>query len=118
MRDDAGDLDRVLSDRVRFGELFDAYSSVLTGKQREACDLILGQDLSITELGEELGMTRQGAHDLLRRSRERLDEIENCLGLLALRKTHGSLLDLIRDNEPDLPAEFVDKVKVCAGGMF
>ncbi|MDR3279196.1 MAG: DNA-binding protein [Synergistaceae bacterium] len=112
MRDYADELDKVLRDRVHFGDLFDAYSTMLTEKQRALCDLLLGLDLSIAELGEELGMTRQGAFDLLKRSRERLEEIESSLGLLELRGAHESLLELIHDNAPVLPEEFMSKAEV------
>jgi len=118
MRGHDGELDKILSDRIRFGELFDAYSTILTEKQRDACELLLGQDLSIAEMGEELGMTRQGAHDLLKRSRERLDEIEASLGLMELRAAYASLASLIKENEPVLPAEFIDKAKnITSGGQ-
>jgi predicted DNA-binding protein YlxM (UPF0122 family) len=98
-----------LEERVRFGELFDAYSEVLTEKQREVCDLLLGGDLTIAELGHELGLSRQGAHDLVKRSRDRLEEIERALGLLSLRKSHESLLSLIACNERALPDEFMKR---------
>jgi predicted DNA-binding protein YlxM (UPF0122 family) len=112
MRDDECELDVVLKNRVHFGELFDAYSTMLTEKQSALCDLLLGQDLSIAELGLELGMTRQGAYDLLKRSRERLEEIESSLGLLKLREAYESLARLINDNAPVLPEEFMNKVKI------
>jgi predicted DNA-binding protein YlxM (UPF0122 family) len=110
MDEDAG-LDAILLERVRFGELFDAYSPILTEKQREVCELLLGEDLSVTELGETLGMSRQGAYDLARRSLERLDEIERSLGLLELLRAHESLVSLIEEKRDILPAEFLDRVR-------
>ena len=99
-----------LVERVRFGELFDAYADILTEKQREICDLLLGGDLTVAELAVELGVSRQGAHDLVRRSRERLDEIEDALGLLELRKRYEVLAGTIRDNVSALPEEFIKSV--------
>jgi predicted DNA-binding protein YlxM (UPF0122 family) len=107
----ASALDAILLERVRFGKLFDVYSPILTEKQREACGLLLGEDLSASELGEELGMSRQGAFDLAKRSLERLGEIESALGLLELIETHKSLLSLIEANAHNLPGEFVDLVR-------
>jgi predicted DNA-binding protein YlxM (UPF0122 family) len=112
MRDLYGELDKILRERVRFGELFDAYFSLLTEKQREVCDLLLGGDLSVTELGETFGMTRQGAYDLVRRSRERLEEIEGALGLIELRKAHEALMSLIDENESALPDEFITRARI------
>jgi predicted DNA-binding protein YlxM (UPF0122 family) len=104
-----------LAERVRFGELFDVYSGILTEKQKEVCDLLLRGDLTIAELGEELGVSRQGAHDLVRRSRERLEEIEASLGLLELRKKYEALAGLIRENSHVLPNGFMRNVSRIAG---
>ena len=104
-----------LVERVLFGELFDAYADILTEKQREVCELLLGGDLSVAELASELAVSRQGAHDLVRRSRERLDDIENALGLLKLRKRYETLAGLIRDNADALPAEFIECVAKYTG---
>jgi predicted DNA-binding protein YlxM (UPF0122 family) len=106
-----------LVERVHFGELFDAYSNILTEKQREICDLLLGGDLSIAELAEELGVSRQGAHDLVSRSRERLEEIEEELRLLELRKRYETLVELIRDNASELPDEFMERVSKYTGRL-
>ena len=116
MRDLYGELDKILRERVRFGELFDAYFSILTEKQREVCYLLLGSDLSVTELGEAFGMTRQGAYDLVRRSRERLEEIEDALGLIELRKVHGALVSLIDESESVLPDEFIKRARILRLG--
>jgi predicted DNA-binding protein YlxM (UPF0122 family) len=108
----AFELDAVLLERVRFGELFDAYSPILTEKQREVCELLLEEDLSVAELGEALGTSRQGAYDIARRSLERLDDIERSLGLLKLRRMHDSLVSLIKENRDILPGEFLDSVRM------
>ncbi|MDR2779634.1 MAG: DNA-binding protein [Synergistaceae bacterium] len=115
--DQASGLDAVLRERVRFGELFDVYSPILTEKQREVCDLFLSEDLSISELGEALGTSRQGAYDLARRSLERLGEIERSLGLIDLLKAHESLISLIKENEDVMPGEFLERVRRIEGKL-
>ncbi|MDR1510361.1 MAG: DNA-binding protein [Synergistaceae bacterium] len=110
-------LDAILLERVRFGELYDAYSPILTEKQREVCELFLGEDLSVSELGVTLGMSRQGAYDLARRSLERLGEIERLLGLLELQRAHKSLVSLIEENRDILPGEFLDRARRFEGRM-
>jgi predicted DNA-binding protein YlxM (UPF0122 family) len=103
-------LEDILRERVRLGELFDVYAPLLTERQREICELLLGEDLSVAELGEALGMSRQGAYDLVRRSLERLGEIERSLGLLELKKAYESILSLIDENRNILPGKFLDGV--------
>jgi predicted DNA-binding protein YlxM (UPF0122 family) len=100
--------DMLLEQRVRFGELFDLYSSLLTEKQRIACELLLRGDLSIAELAAELGMTRQGAHDLIKRSRDYMEEMERNLKLRDIRGKLESLSSIII--ESDLPRPFLDRV--------
>jgi predicted DNA-binding protein YlxM (UPF0122 family) len=100
----------LLEQRVLFGELLDLYASLLTPKQRLACELLLREDLSMSELGCELGMTRQGAHDLVRRSRDLLYEIEGELGLLGLHKRCEALVESSRVCEPPLPDHIRAKI--------
>ena len=90
--------------------MLDAYSEILTKKQRDACAALLAEDLTVTEIGSLMGMTRQGAYDLVKRSRDRLEDIERRLGLVRLRKSHNALLAAIREEEADLPRRFMEKV--------
>ncbi|MDR1132665.1 MAG: DNA-binding protein [Synergistaceae bacterium] len=110
MKDGGLSFDAVLFERVRFGELLDAYSDILTKKQRDVCAALLLGDLTAAEIGSSMGTTRQGAYDLLKRSRDRLEEIERCLGLVKLRKSHDALLAAIREEKAVLPRRFMEKV--------
>ena len=103
--------DFVLEQRVRFGTLFDLYASILTERQRLSCELLLRDDLSISELAAELGTTRQGAHDLVRRSREHLEYIEANLHLLALRNKLDDIGQLIEAHRDELPPRFLEAIR-------
>jgi predicted DNA-binding protein YlxM (UPF0122 family) len=61
--------------------LFDLYGAVLTELQRRACGFVLEEDASLAEIAEEMGTTRQAVHDLIVRSRRRLEALESRLGL-------------------------------------
>lgn len=106
MNDKNAPEDILLEERVRFCGLFDVYGSILTEKQRAMCELMLREDLSVSELASELGVTRQAAHDLVRRTRDLLWEMEKKLGLKALTERMDRLSDTIRDNERFLPENF------------
>lgn len=69
--------------RVMLSRLFDIYEPVLTEKQREAFRLHVLEDWSLSEVAERLEVTRQGAHDLVQRARDRLLEMEELLGFSA-----------------------------------
>lgn len=61
--------------------LFDFYGEILTEKQRELFDLYYNEDLSLAEIAEHLGITRQGVRDGIVRSEEILRKFEAKLGL-------------------------------------
>ncbi|EFQ23199.1 putative helix-turn-helix protein YlxM/p13 family protein [Aminomonas paucivorans DSM 12260] len=102
-----------LEERLRMGRLYDRYGALLTPKQREACDLVLLQDWSLAEAASALGVTRQGIHDLIQRSREHLEEAEAALGFLKERqKLHRALADLVGRHREELPEPFVRELFV------
>lgn len=68
-----------------FIELFDAYGEILTETQREICKRYLEYDLSLGEIAEEKGVSRQSVSDCLKKSCERLKFFEKSVGLIALR---------------------------------
>ncbi|MBR3083274.1 MAG: YlxM family DNA-binding protein [Oscillospiraceae bacterium] len=63
--------------------LFDFYGELLTDKQRECYDLHYNSDLSLQEIAEQYGATRQAVWDLIRRGERSLREIEARTGLVA-----------------------------------
>ena len=63
--------------------LLDFYGAMLTEKQREAVEYYYNDDLSLREISEILGITRQGVHDTIKRSEAFLEELEQSLGLYA-----------------------------------
>ena len=63
--------------------LYDYYGDLLTEKQRTCFELYYNQDLSLSEIAEETGVTRQGVHDALSRGRLQLISFEQTLGCIA-----------------------------------
>ena len=63
--------------------LFDFYGDLLTEKQRECYDLHFNQDLSLQEIAEQYGASRQAVWDLVRRAEGALREFEEKTGLVA-----------------------------------
>ncbi len=62
--------------------LLDFYGELLTPRQRECFDLHFNEDLSLSEIAEACGISRQGAWDNIRRASESLEEIEEKTGLI------------------------------------
>lgn len=54
---------------------------MLTQRQAECIDLYYNEDLSLSEIGEHMGITRQGVRDNIKRGENILFDVENRLGL-------------------------------------
>ena len=59
--------------------LLDFYGNILTDKQNDAIDLYYNEDLSLAEIAEHVGITRQGVRDAIKRGEETLLEMESKL---------------------------------------
>ncbi len=64
---------------------FDVYGEFLTEKQARVFDYYYNDDLSLAEIGAEMGVSRQGVLDVLRRAQQKLTDMEVKLGLVAKR---------------------------------
>ena len=62
--------------------LLDFYGELLTEKQRRACELHWNEDLSLGEIAQQEGLSRQGVWDTLRRAEAALEEYEAKTGLV------------------------------------
>ena len=62
------------------GYLLDFYGEVLTPKQREMLNQYYNDDLSLSEIGENFGITRQGARDAIKHGETTLKELEAKVG--------------------------------------
>lgn len=67
---------------LEIGYLFDFYGRLLSEKQYQTIELYYLQDLSLSEIGENLGISRQGAHDNLKRAETKLYHYEETLKLV------------------------------------
>ena len=80
--------------------LYDYYGALLTGRQRECFEMRYHQDLSLGEIGEELGISRQGVHDNLSRTEALLRNMEEKTGCvrrdLACRRAVEKIQTLAR----------------------
>lgn len=71
---------------IEYLQLLDAYGPLLTGHRREVCELYYMYDLSLTEIAEQQGTSKQSVFDTLAKSRALLDEYEQKLHHVALAR--------------------------------
>lgn len=60
--------------------LFDYYSEILSDKQRDIFDSYYNADLSLSEIADNFGITRQGVRDFIKRTEQQLIDLEEKLG--------------------------------------
>ena len=72
----------ILDERLRISELFDYYGILLKESQSKLLEAYIIEDLSLSEIAETEGISRQGVHDNLKRSIRQLEEFDNKLRLI------------------------------------
>jgi len=72
--------------------LCDVYSSLLPEKQRLAVEYYYNEDLSLAEISEHAGISRQGVRDQIKHAETQLINYENALGLYEKSKKTESIL--------------------------
>ncbi len=71
-----------INDITRVSLLYDFYGALLTEKQRSVMSLYHEVNLSLSEIAEEYGISRQGVHDTLKKAEQALEEYERKLKLV------------------------------------
>ena len=78
--------------RMRFVRLYDIYGGLLTDKQQKCMELHFYNDLSLSEIADEYGVSRQAIYDLIKRAGQILERYENRLKLLERDKENSDML--------------------------
>ena len=103
-------MDKVLEQTL----LYDFYGELLTENQKRIYEDIRFGDLSLSEVAQASGISRQGVHDMLRRTEKALCEYEEKLGLVARFRKTNELADrirhLVRQFEDTSDASLVEEI--------
>ncbi|HWQ57698.1 MAG TPA: YlxM family DNA-binding protein [Clostridia bacterium] len=87
--------------RTRTGLLLDCYGALLTNKQRAFMSQRFEEDLSLAEIAEKQGVSRQAVRDALMRGEAQLEEYEDKLGYMerdiALARMARELMEITAD---------------------
>ena len=86
-------------DALEMALLYDYYGGMLTEKQRDCFDMRYNQDLSLGEIGENLGVSRQAVNDNLTRTEALLRRMEENIGCvkrdMLIRSAVEEILDAV-----------------------
>lgn len=98
--------------------LYDFYGELLTAHQRSIYEDAVYNDMSLGEIAEERGISRQGVHDLIRRCDRILQEYESKLHLVErftrAKETVGEIERLTRETEPEKVQERMQRISKLA----
>ncbi len=94
-----------MQDLLELSVLFEYYGKMLTPRQFDVCDMYLNQNLSLSEISENLGITRQGVRDSLVKAEGILINLENNLDIMkkneALSEIIANIQNLVDNSDVD-----------------
>lgn len=96
---------------LNISRLFDFYGDLLTEKQANMIDLYYNEDLSLSEIAEPLGISRQGVRDSVVRGEHQLKEFEEKLGLLKRFSAIEKQVEKIKGDIKKIQKYEIDYVK-------
>ena len=88
-----------MKDDLEFLRLLDLYSPLLTATQREITDLYFNYDLSLAEIAEQKGVSRQSVSDCLNKSRKQLVSYEEKLGFARMLQEMQAQIDALTNKD-------------------
>ena len=101
---------------MEFMRIWDRYSPLLTRTQREMTDLYFNYDLSLTEIAEEKGCSKQGVSDCLNICRKKLEEYEQKLGFAEQTARVKEALNLFAESNPEHAEEILKIADLLENG--
>ena len=104
---------------LNIGYLLDFYGDLLSDRKHLVMDMYYNEDLSLAEIAAEIGISRQGVRDLIKKSEEELQHYEEKLGLAARLRSveqHAEALSCLAQSHP-LPVEIRDGIEALAAAI-
>ena len=99
--------------------LLDVYGDVLSNRKQEVLDMYYNEDLSLAEIAEQIGISRQGVRDMIKKGEEELLFLEEKLHLAErltkLRDHSEALLDMAR--KADLPQSIINEINEISNAV-
>lgn len=101
--------------------LYDFYGELLTEHQKKIYEDAIFGDLSLGEIAEEYGISRQGVHDLIKRCNHTLQGYEDKLHLIqrfASVKIKVEEMNALAENDKLSREELTELIKQVAGQIL
>lgn len=115
-----------MDDILQLTLLYDFYGELLTEKQKQVYELHYQDDLSLTEIGDELSISRQAVRDQLKRTEKILQDYEEKLQLVSRFQTQKKavqemkhIMESMEKKNPDADmVKALSKMKKIAEGIL
>ncbi len=85
-----------MAKNIKVYDLLEVYGSLLTEKQKNMLEYYYFDDLSLSEIAENEGGSRQGAQDLIKRAEKELLKFEEILGAVNRSKQQSGILQKLQ----------------------
>lgn len=97
---------------LKFGLLLDFYGGLLSQRQSDIMNFYYNEDLSLGEISDEIGISRQGVRDAIQKSQKLLVDFDESLGLMKRFEEIKTAIEKIKDDLLDINVSESDKEKI------
>ena len=99
---------------LNMGFLLDFYGDILPERKRSVMDMYYNEDLSLAEIASEIGISRQGVRDIIKKTEEELTFYEEKLGLAQkLKRTEACVERLaLAASTATLPRQMMQELEL------
>ncbi len=100
---------------MKYSLLLDFYGDILSERKREIIELYYNEDLSLAEVSEITGISRQGVRDSVKKTENELKQLEEKLGLAKRFEDIGRQLEVAVEtlqnamNSPEISKDEIEK---------
>ena len=120
------DTDKALQDIVELSILYDFYSELLGEHKKEIFGEYIMNDLSLGEIAQDAGISRQGVHDIIKRCSVKLRDYEKKLGLKTRFESIKTDAQLIRELTEQIRSasddtergQLADRIEAVTAGLI
>lgn len=107
---------------ARQGMLYDFYGALLTEHQKQIYEDVVFYDMSLSEIAEEQGISRQGVHDLVKRCDKILESYEEKLHLVfkfsETKKLAGEIKNLTLEYKKSRNIDIIHRIEQLSGEII
>ena len=97
---------------LNIGFLLDFYGDLLSERKHSVMEMYYNEDFSLSEIAEQIGISRQGVRDIIKKSEDELNFYEDRLGLAKKLRNVEAEADTLRimAEKSELPSEVYSKI--------